>query len=251
MIRAALLLPALVAMLVAPAGGTDNASAYVHSSVVPVVWRLVWPREAMAQSLELGIPVESLGALHTSGHYHVSALLDGLQVGHVRATCDVHAEPSAFIRQCSGALTLAPLLPGQHDILLVLHHMDGTRMDDTFVAATNLAVTVIDSASNSESGPQTRARDVASMAAAHDTAAGQFVPRDDLEAKAWSTAGYYRAGTRAEHDLAGVLVVVVANYGYCSCKNGGFEIPFILILYSRRKICVYSACSRRAYLHVL
>ena len=169
-----------------------------------VAVHILWPTAERAQHILSGLPVslrvDAFGALHMSGNYHFVAILDGTPVAHARARPDLDSGGAS--RRCGAQLTLKPLKPGSHELIVALHHSDGTLFD-AFVAVSNLAMTVLAGNTASEAVPET-------------VAGGkpQFVPRDELETLAWRAAGFYANTTKDTADLAGVVVVVVANYGY-------------------------------------
>jgi hypothetical protein len=191
-----------------------------------VLLRVVRPTPEQAQHLVTGVPVsvhvDAHGDLRLWGYYHFVALLDGTQVSYARTRADLDdGEPR---RGCRALLTLKPLQPGTHEIVVALQHSDGIHSNggslDSALSFAAIHVTVEDSplpASHSQGrngeGGEKREQKLAEDGSEE---AAQFVPRDELEAKAWSAAGYYvnRKKNLSNVHTAGVLVLVVANYGY-------------------------------------
>ena len=190
----------------------------------PVLLRVVRPTPEQAQHLVTGLPVsvsvDAHGALRPWGYYHFVAFLDGTQVSYARTRADLDdSEPR---RGCRALLTLKPLQPGTHEIVVALQHSDGMHSNagglESALSFAAIHVTVENSplpASHAQ-GRTREGGDAAAFVAADSEQAAQFVPRDQLEAKAWSAAGYYVKKKQNVSDVhtAGVVVLVVANYGF-------------------------------------
>ena len=116
-----------------------------HDVDEQVLLRVVLPTEEQAQHLVAGVPVsvhvDAHGALRRWGKYHLVALLDGAQVGHAR-TC-TNLDDGGERRGCRARLTMKPLLPGAHEIVLALLHSDGmhTNGGDGLASALAFAAT--------------------------------------------------------------------------------------------------------------
>jgi len=196
--------------------------------------RVLIPTEETAQRLDADVPVslrvEAVGDLYDCAHYQFAAILNGMEVAVVRAERpeapgEVESGSSRGDRElgarCTASLTIAPLPPGSHDVMVALNQFyvaGGVGIDETDVELVEnkfLMMSHIQLSVNN-GNPEVQAAEGSSNT--EGDAAGetppQFVPRDKLEATAWSAAGFYGSPTEADRDLAGVVVVVVANFAY-------------------------------------
>ena len=204
----------------------------------------------LVSDVPVSLRVEAMGDFHYNGdfdcaHYWFAAMLNGIQVTVARAEgpggsgTDFGTDRPELGSRCVAGLTLAPLPPGKHEILVALHYFrvvlfekpargpggehivlfekpargqgrEHNVLFDEFRFLMLSDVVSVD-VTDAEGAAEDREEITDAMC---ESPSPQFVPRDELEAKAWSAAGYYKSRTNADRDLAGVVVVVVANFAY-------------------------------------
>jgi len=151
-----------------------------------------------------GLPVTlrfEVGGSEQAGAHEVFVFLDGIECAHT----SLELVSSA---QHAGNLTLPPMQEGTREITVALRYdWEETQQFasvDTLLVLVQREEDAIRESSAAEKGNERR------WVAWRKKL--QFRPRDELEAKGWRSAGYYR---NKEADGKGnVVVLVVANQGY-------------------------------------